>query len=54
MESQRKGCLSRSMAFPKGDDMRMVKNLRMQAVRATFLSLPRERRWAYSLQTTGL
>jgi len=38
---RRMGCFSRIIAFPKGDDMRMVRNFRMKAVRVTFLSLPR-------------
>ena len=36
-----KGCWSLIMAFPQGDDIKIVRNFRMQAVRATFFNLPR-------------
>jgi hypothetical protein len=48
MEAQRKGCLSRSIA------LRTVRNLRMQAIRATFLSLPRFSNCWYWARIRGL
>ena len=44
----RKGCWSRAIA------LRMVRNFRMQAVRATFLSLPRFNKCWYCAWISGL